>query len=78
MYKLDKIKIIIGVENFYNSKILINTDAKLANEVNLKNAVMLICCVIKEGDRFYLQLFLEALVALKFVGVGSGKIGRMW
>ena len=39
MYKLDKIKIIIGVENFYNSKILINTDAKLANEVNLKNVM---------------------------------------
>ena len=78
MYKLDKIKIIIGVENFYNLKILINTDAKLAYEVNLNNAVMLICCVIKEGDKFYLQLFLEALVALKFMGVGSGKIGRKW
>ena len=51
---LDKIKMIIGIEKFDNTKILIDTGIKLADEGTLKNAVILILCVIKNDDKFYL------------------------
>ena len=52
---LDKIKMIIGIEKFGNTKILIDTDDKLADEVTLKNVVILTSCV-KDDGKFYLQL----------------------
>ena len=33
--------------------ILIDTDDKEFHEINLKNFVMLISCVIKDDDKFY-------------------------
>ena len=55
---------IIGIEKVDDTKMLIDTDHKLADEVTLKNIVILISCVIKEVDNFYPQIFLEgALVA---------------
>ena len=38
---------------------LINTDNKLPDDITLKKFVILMKCVIKDGDKFYLQLFLE-------------------
>ena len=55
----DKIKKIKDIEKFYDSKILIDTDDKLLDDITLKGAVMLIACVTKNDDKFYLQLFSE-------------------
>ena len=55
---LDKIKMIINIEIFNDTKILIDTDDRLADEITLKNIMILIPCVIKNGDKFYPQLLL--------------------
>ena len=55
---LDKIKKIISIEKFDNTKILIDTDDKLLDDITLKNSVILTTCVIKDCDKFYSQLFL--------------------
>ena len=54
---------IVGIEKFDDTKILIDIDNKLPDDITLKNVVVLMTCVIKEGNRFYPQIFLEALVA---------------
>ena len=60
----DKIKMIIGIEKFDDTKILIDTYDKLSNDIILKNAVIFITGIINNGDKFYQQIFLEkALVA---------------
>ena len=41
---LDKIKEIIGIEKFEDSKIWINTDNKLSDEVILKSVAILMNC----------------------------------
>ena len=48
---------IISIEKFDKTKILIDTDVKLVDEVSLE--IILILWVIKDGDKFYLQIFLE-------------------
>lgn len=53
---LDKIKNIIGIEKFHDTKILIYTDDILVDDIALKNVVMLIICVMKDGDKFYPHL----------------------
>ena len=61
---LDKIKEVIGIDRFDDTKILIDTDGKLQNHITLKIVVMLMTYVIIDSDQFYLQLFLEeALVS---------------
>ena len=59
---LHKIKKIIEIEKFDDSKILIDTDDKLSDDVTLKYVVKLVTCVIKDGDKFYQQLFLEEVL----------------
>ena len=54
---------IVGIEKFDDTKILIDIDNKFPDDITLKNVVVLMTCVIKEGNRFYPQIFLEALVA---------------
>ena len=54
---------IVGTEKFDDTKILIDIDNKFPDDITLKNVVVLMTCVIKEGNRFYPQIFLEALVA---------------
>ena len=49
---LDKIKMKIGIENFDDTKILIDTDDTLTDEITLKNVVILILCIIKDGEYF--------------------------
>ena len=62
--ELDKVKKIIGFGKSGDTKILIETDDKLPGDITLRNVVILIACVIKDGDKFYLQTFLEkALVS---------------
>ena len=55
---LDKIKKIIGIEKFDDTKILIETDDKLLDDVTIKN-VILITFVIKDDGKFYPQIILE-------------------
>ena len=61
---LNKIKKIIDIEKFDDTKILIDTHDKLSDDIIFKNVVTLITCIIKDSDQFYPQLYLEeALVA---------------
>ena len=62
---LDKIKEIIGFEKFDDTKILIDTDGKLPNDITFKNVVLLIACIIKDDDKFHPQIFLEEALFLK-------------
>ena len=61
-YVLDKvllkIKEIVGTEKFHDTIILIDTDDKPPHDVTLKNVVILITYVIKDGEKLYQQLFL--------------------
>ena len=61
-YVLDKvllkIKEIVGTEKFHDTIILIDTDDKPPHDVTLKNVVILITYVIKDGKKLYQQLFL--------------------
>ena len=50
---LDKIKETIGIEKFDDTRILIDTDT------TLKKVVLLMTCIIKDGNKFYPQLFLK-------------------
>ena len=69
---LDKVKEIIGIEKFDNTKILVDTNDKL-QEITLKNIVILITCDIKDDGKFYSQIFIEEalLVAEKVSSIGT-------
>ena len=56
---LDRIKKIIDIEEFDNTKVLINKDGILPDNITLKNAVVLVTSVIKDDGKFYAQIFLE-------------------
>ena len=56
---LDKIKEGIGIEKFDNTKILIDTDNKLPDDITMKNIVIIIICIIKDDGKFYPQIFLD-------------------
>ena len=62
---LEKIKEIMDVEKFNNTKILIDRDGRLTDDITLENFVILMTCFIKDNDRFYSQLFLEEALFLK-------------
>ena len=66
---LDKIKMMVFIEKLDDTKILIDTDDRLSDEVSLKNVVISISCVIKDTDKFYPQLFLS---------INSIKIVKRW
>ena len=55
---LDKIKR-KGIEKLEDTEILIDIDDEFPDDITLKNAVILMRCVIKNGDKFYQQLFSE-------------------
>ena len=42
-----------------DTKILINRDDKLPDDITFKNVVILMTCVIKDGNTFYPQLHLD-------------------
>ena len=56
---LDKIKMIIGIKKFDDSKVLIETDDKLSDNITLKNVFILITYIIKDYDQFSPKIFLE-------------------
>ena len=47
---LDKIKMIISIEEFNDTKILVETDDKLPDDVTLKIVALLITCVSRIKD----------------------------
>ena len=49
----------IGIEKFDVTKILIDTNDKLHDDVTFKNMVISMTYVIKDDDKFYRQTFLE-------------------
>ena len=62
---LGKIAEMIGIEKFDNTKIFIDADDKLSNDIIFKNIVILITCVITDDNKFYLQLLLEEALFVK-------------
>ena len=56
---LDKIKKIIGIKKFDDTKILTDKNDKLPKDITLKNVSILVTCVINDNDKFYPQMFLE-------------------
>ena len=62
---LDKIKEAIGIVNFDNAKILIDTNDKLPDYITLRNVVILMTCIIEDDDKFYPQIFLEEALFVK-------------
>ena len=54
---LDKIKN-IDIEKLDDTKIMIDIDYKIPDDITLKNAVILMTCIVKDGDKFYPQLIL--------------------
>ena len=55
---LEKIKK-IAIEKLDDIRILIDPGDKFLDNITLKNVVVLMTCVIKEGAKFYRKLFLE-------------------
>ena len=47
---LDRITEIIGIEKIDNTKILIDTDDKLSDDVTLKDIVILVTCFTKDDN----------------------------
>ena len=62
---LGKIAEMKGIEKFDNTKIFIDADDKLSNDIIFKNIVILITCVITDDNKFYLQLLLEEALFVK-------------
>ena len=62
---LDKIKKTIGIEKYDNTKILIDADDKLIDDITIKIVVILITCVKEDSDKFYPQIFLEEALYLR-------------
>ena len=62
---LGKIAEMIGIEKFDNTKIFIDADDKLSNDIIFKNIVISITCVITDDNKFYLQLLLEEALFVK-------------
>ena len=56
---LKKIKEIKGIKKFDDTKILVDTGDKFPDDITLGNVVILMTCIIKNGNKFYPQLFLE-------------------
>lgn len=56
---LDKIKEIMGIGKFNDTKILVETDGKSPDDITFKNVIILFVCVIKDLDEFYPQIFLK-------------------
>ena len=59
---LDKIKEIISIEKFHDTKILIDADDKLLDDITLKNVVILMTCVVIDDGKFYPQIFLKEIL----------------
>ena len=56
---LDKIEKIIDIKKFDDNYMLIEADDKLADDIALKNVMILIIHIKKDDDKFNPQIFLE-------------------
>ena len=56
---LDNVKWIISIEKFDDTKILIDTDYKLPDDITLGKVVILTTYVIKDSNELNPQLFLD-------------------
>lgn len=56
---LDKINLVIAIEAFDNTNILIDTNDKLPDHISLKDVIILITCIIKDNDKYCPQLFVR-------------------
>ena len=56
---LYKIKEVLDIENFDGSIILINRKDRLSKDITLKRVAILMTCVIRNGNKFYPQMFLD-------------------
>ena len=55
----DKIKETIGIEKFYDTKILIDIDDILSDDITSENVTISTTRVIKDDNKLYPQLFLD-------------------
>ena len=65
----------IGIENFDNTKILIDADDKLPDNITLKNVAILMSYVTKYDSELYPQIFLEKALLNKHGIIKYGGIG---
>ena len=49
---LDKIKEIVGIEKIDDTKILINTEDNVSNQITSKNVAILLTCATKDDNKF--------------------------
>ena len=71
---LDKITKIVGIEKFDSLMTLIDTNDKLPDDITLISALILMKCVMKDGGKYYLQIFLEKLLYVWYIRHPT----RMW
>ena len=57
---INKIKEIIGIRKFDDTTIFLDTDDRLPHDINFKNVVISMTCVVKHDGKFYLQALLVA------------------
>ena len=50
---------------FDKTKILIDTDNKLPDDITLRNVAILVTYVLKDDGKFYPQIFLEKALLIK-------------
>ena len=72
---LDKIKKIIDIKKFDNTKSLTDTDDQLPDDITFKNVTIIIACVLKDNGKFYLHIFLNKAVFNKHDILQDGGIG---
>ena len=58
-------KEMISFERFDDTKMLIDTDDKLPDDITFKNVAVLMTCVIKDVNKFYPQIFSEETLYVK-------------
>ena len=56
---LDKIKETIGIEKFYDTKILIDIDDILSDDITSENVTISTTRVVKDDNKLYPQLSLD-------------------
>ena len=63
---LDKIVGTSKIEKFDDTRILVGIDNILSDNIPFKNVVIKMASVVKDGDAFYPQLFLEGELFNKY------------
>ena len=53
----DQIEELVGIKIFDDTKVLIDTNDKLPDDITLKDVMILMTCFIKDGDKFIQNYF---------------------